>query len=143
MLLNSRSATHIPFYVNEILRVLASTTYLPQGQGPHRPSHQLRLISQPELRPSGGALGGECYSFVLPEAPEHALTHIDVANGHCPFQLQFYFQLPTLVLRATEPRSPLCVWVQQVLHRILGILSQREESIMNLPEPRGTKDAHE
>lgn len=52
--------------------------------------------------------------------------------------------MPTLVLRAAEPRSPLTVWVQQVLHRILRILSQREkENIRTLTESKAKEDAHE
>lgn len=73
-------------------------------------------------------------------APENSLTHIDVANRHRPLQLEFHFQLPTPVLRAAEPRALLTVWVQQVLHRILGILSQREEEkFRNLTEPKGKR----
>lgn len=99
------------------------------------------------MRHFGGAFGGQCYSCVSrrgSQSSENSLTHINVANGHCPLQLEFYFQLPTLVLRTAEPRSPLTVWVQQVLHRILGILSQREkEDIRTLTEPKAKEDAHE
>lgn len=105
------------------------------------------MLSQTELRHFGGAFGGRCYSCVSrrgSQSSENSLTHINVANGHCPLQLEFYFQLPTLVLRTAEPRSPLTVWVQQVLHRILGILSQREkENIRTLTEPKAKEDAHE
>lgn len=123
---------------------------LPQGQGPHIPFTPGRACSRKAvqrdcIRTHCCSPGREWYSCAphsSSQALENSLTHINVANGHCPLQLQLHFQLPALVLRTAEPRSPLTVWVQQILHWISGILSRKEEEKMrNLI--KGKKDVHE
>lgn len=123
---------------------------LPQGQGPHIPFTPGRACAREAVQRdciqthccSPGREWYSCAPHRGSQALENSLTHINVANGHCPLQLQLHFQLPTLVLRTAEPRSPLTVWVQQILHWIFGILSQREEEKMrNLI--KGKKDVHE
>ena len=123
---------------------------LPQGQGPHIPFTPGRACAREAVQRdciqthccSPGREWYSCAPHRGSQALENSLTHINVANGHCPLQLQLHFQLPALVLRTAEPRSPLTVWVQQILHWIFGILSQREEEKMrNLI--KGKKDVHE
>lgn len=114
--------------MDEDLRVLQHQTF---SKGKHHisPSHLGRTYSRRLLSPNELSQLRGMVSHVMPvlslKSPENWLTDIDVTYGYHPLQLKLCLQLSTLVLRTAEPRSLVTVWVQQVLHRILGILHER------------------
>lgn len=147
----SGNAIPISFYVNRTLRICQHHTPVPRARATsHFIPGRAYSMKGAQLDRIGTLWWSIWKAMLLPvsrrgfQSSENSLTHINVANGHCPLQLEFYFQLPTLVLRTAEPRSSRTIWVQQVLHRILGILSQREkENIRTFTEPKAKEDAQE